>query len=107
MLPLCCLGLPFEDFPLLSTDSSLNFIGSNCWTASGFTARLLIPLPVEEDAEVPDDKFDMFEAELVATNVEGNAFDFLETFERFDKLLSLTGICCLIVVLSLGKRRNS
>ena len=90
---------------MLSPSCSLNFIGSNCWTVSGFTARLLIPLDVEDTAvEVPGAKVDIFEAELVAANIEEeSALDFFDTFvDRFDKLLSLTGICCLISCLSIA-----
>ena len=93
-----------EDFPVVSPSFSVNFIGSNCWTVSGFTARLLIPLDIEVAAEDPDAKVDMFEAELVAANIEEEtAPDFFDTFvDRFDKLLSLTGICCLISCFSIA-----
>ena len=46
------------------------------------------------------------DAELVAiaafvAEAGETAPDFLETFDKFDKLLSLTGICCLISCLSI------
>ena len=70
----------------LTLESSLSLKGNICWIVSVLTAKLLIPL-----LEVND------EVEALAPNV-----DLLDIFElkSFDKLLNLTGICCLISCLS-------